>query len=168
MELNTNSWHAKLYKCFFEGLPSSLCPYFWKLLLITVLLPITWVGTTMEIIRREASFFLSFLVTIMTYLVMFMCYELVIVTLNICPEHWYDYVLFTLVGLITLIGAMAAMGTTIYLIAKITEFVIEKGRDIIEDVTTKPDNTKKKYVIPEAYKAIKNKYCPRIDWYNKW
>lgn len=56
MELSINSWHSKLYNIFYtKGLPQSLCPYFWKLVLaIFLFIPVTlwyflWIVSTLII-----------------------------------------------------------------------------------------------------------------------
>lgn len=158
MKLNLNSWHAKLYKNSYNGLPETLCPYFWKLLLAIVLLPITFVGYLFPFIREAKSLFLNFLATFIAAAIIVTSYGL--------GENFIEYCSLK----DQIIGFMIGLGTMILVFAAITAilFVIFYLDDYLEDRKYQRrwnrNEPKKQWIIVEWWKGFYGKYCPRINW----
>ena len=56
MRLSTKSWHYWLYERNYEVDPTNLCPYFWKVILALVVLPITfWT----YVLNRRSGFYIT-------------------------------------------------------------------------------------------------------------
>lgn len=182
MNLQTNSWHAKLYLFYFgtgyswnedkeevlNRLPKNLCPYVWKLFLGILLTPI----------MLPFYFFASFI-----YFVG-----------DLIAPHWdFDMIKDELkeTGLLSKSGVLCFFTTVVTLlipsilvgmicifwskngtIMKLgvlgwTIFVIAGTAAVIYYFSTrekKPKGEKKKYLLTEFIKAKYNKNCPIIEW----
>ena len=173
MKLNINSVSARLYRWFYATtqMPQSLCPYFWKLVLMWVfILPYTILSlpcilmdlkdpdhkTTGE--RAGVGLIMWFIVGMIT------CMLSWIGLFFVTPTK--DSVFFNMVG-VGLIGWLAAIifgGIALFKWAK------EKweNRYVRYDefgyrIWLKPKE-KQPSIITEFVKAKYNKYCPKIDW----
>lgn len=157
MEINKNTWHAKFYYWSYKDRPDSLCPYFWKLLLAIVFLPLTWLGYIIPYFRKNLYMTIStyIMITASAYLFVFMGYIL-----------GYEYFRGLSLVVATAIGTLVfVLGTSllllfgwfvlIYLPEKLSKQRINSWYEKKEPKTN---------LIKERYKAFKGRYCPKIDW----
>ena len=143
MQLSTKSWHAKVYNFFYteSGLPQSLCPYFWKLVLaIFVLIP-----------------FLILLVlggiTIIISLIVYLFH--IKFSLFFSWRHFKMLLLF--IGIIVaVVSVVLSIG---YVVGELMGKYGNKSKSIVS--TTKVKNPT---ILQEFIKAKYNKYCPKINW----
>jgi mannose/fructose/N-acetylgalactosamine-specific phosphotransferase system component IIC len=171
MKLNSNSVTARLYRWFYmnDQMPKSLCPYFWKLLIMWFLL-IPYAIVTLPIIvfgvfdrsvddefdcggRLMASGFLWFLV----YGVVSMGYSIIVWVFSVK----YVESLFVIGSFLWLIS----IGFAIYhtfgaLIARYKNYKWSKSNKQTNRVKSKDSS-----VVVEFVKGWYKKYCPTIDWY---
>lgn len=168
MKLSKDSSVIRLYKWFYntESLPSNLCPYFWKLVLMWILIVPYFIFVLPSfIIERLSNEQFSFTnverrsYSVLTYMGM-----LIIFSMGVFIYSFFNQILetdnlfgFKFLGggfLIVLILALLSRG--VYLLYK--------------KITYKPyipyseRIPKKDSIIKEFFKAKKEKYCPKIDW----
>jgi len=145
LNLNKNSWHAKLFLASYSSkeLPKSLCNYFWSLIFAIILLPVTFVVVIYNIITKKR---VNKIIQIS-----FMLFGLI---LSSAFYEDYSFPTAYFYGLITTVVVVGISG----LFAFTLVYFIEKSDN------HKPKKTKKPNVIIEGIKAVKNKYCPIIQW----
>ena len=163
MELNKNSNIAKLYRWFYKvdswNMPKSLCPYFWKLVIMWMLiLPVTimYLPVIIGSIFNKFKFhskddrgFISFI----AYLAIFVGTS-ILISISII---WNNQIMNkeSLLGLYQLIG-LTLLG--ILIVGFITYYLTT-----IKFTSNKPKE-KKPSIIKEYIKGRYNKYCPTINW----
>lgn len=177
MQLNLNSLSAKLYRWFYttSQMPQSLCPYFWKLVLMWVLiLPYSLISIPTLIIRRfqpdaKYSTISRFVVSLVVWFIIFILLCMLIavfapffIGLPKLSDDLY-LLLFTL-------GSACWLVTIVYGSGSLFMWAKEKwiNRNIKYDEHGNPiwEPTKERQpsIITEFVKASYNKYCPKIDW----
>ena len=157
MKLNKNSWHAWLYRNSYKELPDSLCPYFWKLLIVLLLLPFTYIGYIIPDIRKEKSISLNALITFATVFVMYTSY--VVGDYALEPTSLLMEVASFVLGLL----CVATSAGTILGICALILYIKDKCEDYMYDKRYGKHN-KKEYIVVEWWKGFTGKYCPRINW----
>ena len=161
MELNRNNKSAKLYRWFYETteMPDNLCQYFWELVLAIIISPIK---ITLELptfivekITREESGGKKFAIGIIYWFIL-ICGLCVLFS---ATRFFYDYKEGSLPDIISVVGLAIIAGV-------IGGFIIVFIVCLVEDYILRRKDKKKKNLIVEFIKAKKNKYCPKIDWFN--
>lgn len=177
MQLNHNSFSAKLYRWFYgvDSMPGNLCPYFWKLVISYVMaLPILVLTLPYEIIyfkSRENDETISNRIFISFVISLFLCAAFALLSavsllFGYRPTHghfMYSFILGGTLGwiILTIVGIYHGIK---YLILKAKEpkrIYDEEGNYVIQGKRTKPN------IVVEFVKAKYNKYCPKIEWNNK-
>ncbi len=173
MQLNINSTTAKLYRWFYSTsqMPQSLCPYFWKLVLMWVfIVPYTILSLPVILIdlkdpdhrttgeRVGVGFIMWF---ILFMLVSMLSWIGIFFVEPVKDSMWYHMLI---VGFLGWGASIIFGGIEFYKWAK------EKweNRHVKYDkngyrIWTKPE-PKQPSIITEFVKAKYNKYCPKIDW----
>jgi cytochrome c oxidase assembly factor CtaG len=169
MILSKNTWHAKIYKFIYEGsngirFPNSLCPYFWKVVVATMLAPIFFilglpVYTAMLVTKNNRDTWNLAIVTevimgIIAYIISYVIFAMttaVIIQLSsgIYNEYWF--------GVYTL-GCLLWISAGIVLLVIGIKYLIKRV-SFNKEYTEKEPN-----ILKEFIKAKYNKYCPKIDW----
>lgn len=157
MEINKNNWHAKFYYWTYKNHPNSLCPYFWKLILAFVLLPLTFVGYLIPTFREDEDNVLSvyFAVTVLFWILLGFGWE----TGNNMFETYHIF-LSTFLGFLILLFGIAVALTVLFGIGYF--FAEWLPEHIYKNRREEP----KTNLIKERIKAFKGKYCPKITWRN--
>jgi hypothetical protein len=145
MEIRKESWHAKFYLLHELYLPQSLCPYFWRLLLYIALLPIQGIPLLFKRLRDPEVFGARIVIGVALLSFLFM---------PLLGEGSYITEFITMmIALAAIVGLFCLIGSIIYGIYKVTEYVNES-----KIYSSKPT------VVGEWWKGFKGKYCPKIDW----
>jgi hypothetical protein len=180
MKLNHNSISARLYRWFYmkEGMPQNLCPYFWKLVIMWILIiPYGLLSLPVIIGKNEIKEWgVRPLAGAFGWGILFIIF-VAIFPITYLFWGWFDSK--------TLFGSWQLAGIfvwSIILIGSVTwgilEFIkrgVEKKRHIKEewiydeygDYVRNPDYVPfeaRPNIIKEFIKAKYNKYCPKIDW----
>ncbi len=172
MKLKSDSFSVFIYKFVYntQTLPNNLCPYFWKWLLMWVLvIPYTLILGPLLIIEAitktevDEHPFLRIMVSAMVYLGLFVVFTYGYMNYQLFKAifhcYSYDRSAATTAGIADLIiTGFIGIGLLIKNWYNIIDFF--KGTHIVH-ATNKP---KKEYIIIEFIKAKYNKYCPPIDW----
>lgn len=175
MQLNINSYTAKIYRWFYatNSMPQSLCPYFWKLVMMWVfILPYTILSLP-QILMDAKDGFADERTTGERAGVGFILWFLL--GLLLCMLSWFglffaapvkDTLWFHALGA----GFMGWAATIIIGTIQLFKWSKEKweNRHVKYDengyrIWTKPQ-PKQPSIIVEFVKAKYNKYCPKIDW----
>jgi hypothetical protein len=176
MKLNINSSTAKLYRWFYgtSKMPESLCPYFWKLVLMwAFILPYSIVcipAIVMEKLDPSETFKtgeragISFLVWVVIACAISMLFSISL--------FWYQYPKDTLGMDLQVLGLMLWLIGTAYGIWHGIQWLINEYKD--SKIKYDEDGRriwnpepKQDSIIVSFIKASYNKYCPRIDWDHK-
>jgi hypothetical protein len=176
MKLNINSNSAQLYRWFYgtSRMPESLCPYFWKLVLMwTFILPYSILSLPVIIMERldrsqthstgeraGLGFIVWFVILILIGMVSWFGLLFVEPVKNTIYYHltvigFFGWVLSLGIGITTLYN---------YLVKKYKESKIKYDEDGRRIWNPEP---KQDSIIVSFIKASYNKYCPRIDWRHK-
>lgn len=161
MELNLSesSWHGKMYIMFYtKGLPQSLCPYFWKLVMSIILfIPmVVWYAltTVLYLIYYRKNF---------KYPVFFKRKDLIIST-NLNTWTWIICFLIKLfldknflVIILWIVLSVICVG--IYFL--ISVYFSNKDKKVKIKKEHNP-TLLKEFIMAKYYK-----YCPKINWHNK-
>jgi hypothetical protein len=174
MKLSKNSISAKLYQWFYltNNLPNNLCPYFWKLLLMYVLIIPYFIVSLPCLISDYKEYFDSkkyywqsfnerFFVGLAFYFILFIIFLMLTALSHIFINYTKDslFFYFSMVGFcFWLLGIVFLI---IHLITSISN-KIKYRRNLIND--DDDDNEKKPNIVIEFIKAKYNNYCPKIDW----
>ena len=159
MKANTKSLHYKLYNFTFKpdykGLPTNLCPYFWKVLFSFIIfipnlvmqLPILIISiftkTNIECNEKRSLGLVSYFGIVTLYFIIISNYHLI---KYFFESYSYDSELATIGAII---NCFIIFGIIIYLLINIYERItFSLSENIIIEFT------KGKY----------GKYCPKIDW----
>ena len=179
MKLNINSVSARLYRWVYatNRMPDSLCPYFWKLALMwIVLVPYTLLSLPYIAISKledNRSFKsgdsfgekpgVGFLMWVMLYLIGVMLFSISIFWVEFPKESFGQNM--QILGTLLWIIAIGVGGYHFckWAIQKYKDSKIkydENGYRIWEPVKQKSDS-----VVVTFVKATYNKYCPKIEWF---
>jgi len=161
MNLNSNSFSAKLYKWFYRTnhLPTNFCPYFWKLVMAypLALLRLVTCFPGMLVFKyiikdNEVGAGLEFFMTLFTIIVLFVLFTI----LSPIGLFWYSF---------KDIGKIIEMGF-IFEASILIAFISIKWKDIINflNIGKKEYKEPTPNIIVEFVKAKYNKYCPQITW----
>lgn len=172
--LSTNSFHARAYMWFYkpsnDSLPTNLCPYFWKLLfMFIVIVPYTIFclpsiiifendnEDTGERITTGERIFRSFIIYL--FLVCIFSIGAAIGALWITYKEDSFFYHASILGIILI---FIIVGTSaVQLFKYIEETVKEKRRNKKNNVYRREKTSN---LVVEFAKAKYNKLCPRIDW----
>jgi hypothetical protein len=173
MNLSKNSNVARLYRWFYatRTMPNSLCPYFWKLVLMWILiipytiLALPYIFTMGKLDPIGNSFGekpgSGIVLWLMIYLFSVMVFSLSLFWYSF-PEGTYFSSMQILGILLWMLGlAVLLYNGIIWAIEKYKRSKIkydEDGYRIWEHAEEKPS------IIIEFIKAKYNKYCPKINW----
>lgn len=158
MQLQTSSWHSRLYTfTYSKMLPQSLCPYFWKLVLAMVLfIPLTILYLPLIILRlvfefnyfRYPTYFKGKDLRFM-WLSNAICWDLIWIIRGFIHKEW-KVLLFLFVAIL------------------IVTFVVIVTANLFEPKPKKikPKKEKEPGILTEFIKAKYNRYCPKIYWQN--
>lgn len=160
MELNHTSFSAKFYRWFYDKqtfeMPSSLCPYFWKLLLAYVfVIPYVLIGFPYILFNkgRNASVSAGVLTTVGLSLFLYLVFVLLSV------PYFLIFGINTKNEWSTQIFASGLVSWAIILVVSSYQFI-----RWLFDKDRKRFREKKSNLIVEITKAKYNKYCPKITW----
>lgn len=181
MKLNSNSVSARLYRWVFatNKMPETLCPYFWKLVLMwIILIPYTILSLPYMAIQKlsEDDFFergSSFGEKPGSGLFIWGAIWLVLVMLFSVSVFWVDFPKdsfaenMQILGIFLWIIVLAVVGWNggKWLIGKYKDSKIkydENGYRIWEPVKEKSDS-----IVVAFVKSTYHKYCPKIEWFNE-
>ena len=175
MNLNLNSTPAKLYRWFYatKEMPQSLCPYFWKLAIMwLVIIPYTILALPHIIMNRKDDyaktgeriavgliiwFMIGMLICMLSLIGLFFAFFGI-------PEK--DSLYMHMIG----IGIIGWMLSIVFGAIALFKFLKQKwdDRGIKYDEDGRriwnPVKEKESSVIKEFIKAKYNKYCPKINW----
>jgi hypothetical protein len=170
MELELNSWHARLYKEIYEDKPpSNLCPYFWKLVLIFAFLPITLILFIPKKIigkrwkGRDSIFSSSNIVySFLFYLILFL---ISCIVAYISGNRTQVAVKGT-VGTILIVALISLFYIGFRIDEYYTDKMIKKFMEMNDEdwENWRKGKKNKKNIIIEFIKAKYNNYCPKITW----
>lgn len=158
MDLKKESITTKLYRWFYatNDLPDNLCPYFWKLVLMyVVLIPYSIISIP------------AICVEIYDYRKDWMSYQDMAPTLVKPLASILFYGVLMLLGtmLYPLFGDEAELLQIAYVLWAIVFIVLcIIGYNWYEYKQPKPKKEKSPSIVVEFVKAKYNKYCPKIDW----
>jgi hypothetical protein len=153
MKIKRAAWHAKFYKAIYvtDTLPTNLCPYFWKIVLAVITLPITSVSFLGKCYRFSDRFSWLFAVAFIEGII-FAVGLLLSMMFGLIPSHgkvnWHEFFIANGVG----IAGCAAIALIGYLCDKLSK------RE------HKSPKAKQPNILVEYVKAKKNKHCPMIEW----
>lgn len=167
MKLYLNSPTARLYRWYYvkEEMPQSLCPYFWKLLLMWVFFIPCVIFSLPRMLFEKSSPVARFYERWLCGLFIWAILISILSSLFSISVFWYIYPKDTALYNVQICGM-------IFLIVYVILFVIFLvGK--IKDSTKHKRNIKFKIkekrpsIVKEFIKAKYNKYCPRIEWATK-
>lgn len=185
MEISKNKWYIKLYLWFYcideNDLPQSLCPFFWRLLLMFIfIIPYSIVSLPSLFIEKyinenkteEGS--VIFMLRILFGLVGYVSIGCIssIITFLIClilqiePEENSDLGSLVTVGFVLssliLVGLLIRL--VIYLYSLYDDYKWNKYYEKKWNPEKYPVKERKSSILKEFIKAKYNKYCPKITW----
>lgn len=169
MELNINGFTARTYRWFYakEKMPQNLCPYFWELVIMWVLIiPVSIISIPMVLINKDedyislpAKIFGGLLIYVMIFLIfcMFVAPSVFWNGFYVSRKNIWDEI--QIMGFIG--WAIAIFFSSIGLLQFIREKI--RSRRYKKLFTTQHKGSKKNIVL-EFIKAKYNRYCPKIEW----
>lgn len=191
MKLNPRSWHAELY-CNaygkdYDQLPNNLCPYFWKLIIILVLLPITWPVALFNRIEGRSYSGYATMGMPLFIAVLFSFAGLpagvpILINFHLPPDQRFDDlyhrfgalapIVCVEIGYMAIIFMLAIIILNIKLIAFIIKSLPKNPQKKVYPQPLSwdppaPKKTHKPNILIEFIKAKYNNYCPKIDWQEK-
>lgn len=182
MKLNSNSFTAKVYRWFnsihyHSDMPSNLCPYFWKLLFMwLVIIPYVALTLPVQIITKfdKKTFGESIAYTVIFYAALFALVVLATLPISFFTtfadgSFWCNMLQGSILFWIVIVAVALYYGIG-YLIERLKE-----GRKLYDDEGWRYygvdsegykiyHKTKKPSIVVEFIKAKYNKYCPQIEW----
>ena len=173
MKLSRNSISAKLYRWFYatSNLPESLCPYFWKLVLMWVfILPYTVISIpSMLMDLKEPSDKNTGEkagVGLIMWFIIFMLVCMISWAGLIFAEPAKNSLWFHMLGIGFMGWVVAIVFGTVGLFKWSKEKLENRHVKYDEDGYRiwEPVKEKQPSIIKEFVKAKYNKYCPKIDW----
>lgn len=156
LEFNTKSWHSRLYQSTYgSGLPSTICGYFWKLLLAILVAIPCWPAHAFNIITKEYSTGIVAVIHVPLLIVAgaFLHMEEKVGTTPLYTLYWQ--------GIIVIIGFSIALTIGILIclfIGNLYEYLTQSA------FKKKKKKEKKPSPITEGWKAFIGKYCTPINW----
>lgn len=187
MKINTSSVSTQLYMWFYgiseRKLPTNLCPYFWKLVLMSLLiipysifcLPVIIMELVMKILNKEEfrnETWERVGYSLVIYLVLIGLSSLVIsITLFWNTySHKTDPLMYNLSIAGTLLWGLSILIGSYHVLRGIGEWIFNwfSNKNVKYDeggyrIYREP----KVNIVKEFVKAKYHKYCPRIEWVNK-
>ena len=178
MKLNYDSYLSRLYRWFYltDNMPWNLCPYFWKLVIMFVLILPTLVVALpvilIETIKKEKfdSYSERFGLSIVAYVAIF-----ILISLGAAScWHWFTYEKDTFIHFCAQFGVMLALMGSLVGTYYLFVWVVNSIKDKI--LYTKNEEGRKVYrerreprpnIIVEFVKAKYEKNCPRVEWFNQ-
>jgi hypothetical protein len=170
MILDKNSITARLYRWFYatKEMPQSLCPYFWKLLVMWVLIVPFYIITLPTRIfhdSKNTNPLKLFLLSLLIFGVLYVAFSMV--TFLIVLIFFTNTPLNPFMVTSTVIGLFGNIGLLVIGLVNLWEYIEDKIYDArykrkYNKLRTKEAN--KPSLIVEFIKATYNKYCPKIDW----
>lgn len=156
MQLNENSWHARLYKVMHEypKLPENLCNYFWKLVLIVLTLPLYFPGLLIRIRKDTRDTTRGSGLIVGGLIINAILFSLSACVYSIHTEKNLSLLLSIIIVFIGIPAAIALLLAVVYLIDSGVKEIQNKKQD--ENSIVK--------ITSEYIKAKKENYCPRIEW----
>ena len=180
MKLNQNSISARLYRWFYltDSMPTNLCPYFWKLVLMyTLLTPTTILYLPLFVIKNESTeqgerIAISFFSWILVFGAFLMIFPITYFFYGWFPDDSY-FGSFQTIGIILWIGA-SLIGVTFGIVhfinkrrenklRKTYKYIWDEFGDYVPNPNYVPYEPKPNILV-EFIKASYHKYCPKIDW----
>lgn len=183
MKLNHNSISARLYRWFYltDNMPTNLCPYFWKLVLMYVLIiPAALLympghimkSHTTEMAERAAVGLVGWVLTFAAFCAIF---PITYFFYGWFPEKTFALA-FQQVGILVWCVLLLLGGAYGWIelhtrrqhrkYMKRLEFIWDADGNFVKNPNYEPYE-KKPNIIIEFIKASYHKYCPRIEWNNK-
>jgi hypothetical protein len=183
MKLNHNSLSARLYRWFYitDQMPQTLCPYFWKLVIMWIFIaPVGILSLPLTIIKQEADewpvrIFGGAILWGMLFLAFLMLFPLTYFIWGwLSPKTTFG----AWQGTGILMWGLAVVFSIVWGILELNRRRREKIRhtqrewiwDENGEYTRNPDYVpyeEKPNIIVEFIKAKYNRYCPKIDWKNE-
>lgn len=160
MELNSNSISAKLYRWFYNRhayeMPQSLCPYFWQLLLMYVLIvPYVLIALPYLFFNKgkNQSISTGIFGPIIIYVLMYIIFSMITLIFGLFVHKLPN----TFFWVTTInIGVNTWLIVSVYFVVRLIFSIIDgNGKTLKEE---KPN------LLVEFVKAKYNKYCPKITW----
>jgi hypothetical protein len=183
MKLNHNSISARLYRWFYmtQDMPQTLCPYFWKLVVMWVFIaPVGLISLPLVMAKEKADDWqLRLLGGIVLWGIVFVAF-LAIFPVTYLFWGWFNpnttFRIWQGIGI--LIWMITITSSIVFIILHIYKKSRDKKRrnqqeyiwDHNGDYVLNPDYVpyeEKPNIIIEFIKAKYNKYCPKIDWKNE-
>lgn len=165
MKLNYNSVSANIYRWFYSttNMPSNLCPYFWRWLIMWILiipysllvLPYYIFNRRSDPHRGERPFF-----GLLFYIGLALGLSMILSAIHIFTPIQFPLSLTTLID----IGNCIWTVLVISLFARIVDFIKSK---IFHKKNPSVQRSFGSSLIIEYIKSTYNKSCPRIDWIRK-
>lgn len=184
MNLNFNSLSARLYRWFYnkEVMPDNLCPYFWKLVLMWLLI-LPYVGLTLPVQIttkfRQKSISETIAYTTIFTIITFLSGVILILPIYMIIGSGNRMIDTFLPGSLIAWGAILSFGLVSFIAYLVEKYKERKNGNKMYDeygeVFYGYDSsgfriyypTKKPNILFEFVKAKYNKYCPKITWNNK-
>lgn len=175
MELNLNSLTAKLYRWFYKQneMPNSLCPYFWKMIMMyVIIIPYSIISLPQiifELITKERSEAPRLAIGTILYIMLFFGLS-ILFTLVTLPIWGYFHpksegYTFQLIGSVGFVGLLSVLFTHLmltYLQNRNRRFIVDKKTG--QYIKNPKYKGEKPNLLKEFIKAKYNKYCPKINW----
>ena len=180
MKLNHNSISARLYRWFYmtQDMPQTLCPYFWKLVVMWIfILPLSIITAPLMVISSKPEDWFGRIVGGLLIWGLLFCAFLLVFPLTYVIWGWFSprttFGAWQRTGIV--LWAMLSVCATVWGILELNKRRREKIRhtqrewiwDENGDHVPNPDYVpyeKKPSIIIEFIKATYHKYCPKIDW----
>ena len=170
MILDKNSTTARLYRWFYatNEMPQSLCPYFWKLLVMWVLIVPFYIITLPTRIfhdSKNTNPLKLFLLSLLIFGVLYVAFSMV--TFLIVLIFFTNTPLNPFMVTSTVIGLFGNIGLLVIGLVNLWEYIEDKIYNArykrkYNKLRTKEAN--KPSLIVEFIKATYNKYCRKIEW----
>lgn len=156
MKIKKTSLHARFYKFMYltDKLPTNLCPYFWKLVMAIITLPLTFPSFIFTNNRSFGSRFDPLAIMIVLEMLIFGVGGLTSLIFGLVKND--DPMNLTTFGLINFAGIL---GWIMIALACYTAHWISERKEVYLGKKEKKPN-----IIIEYIKAKKNKACPMIEW----
>ncbi len=188
MKLNSNSIQARLYRWFYdvEEMPQSLCPFFWKLVMMWLLLIPFGVFTIPMLIidsNEKSHFGVKVFGGFLVYVAILLLFTMTLVVLSVFGLTLTENsVLYRMRNTGIAIWCVLIIVSVAFGITKLIDYIKSKRRRIIQEkdwgVPTGrfyyyDESGKQIFIEPkpnilvEMVKAKYNKYCPKITWDNE-
>ena len=179
MKLNHNSTSARLYRWFYmaKDMPQTLCPYFWKLVIMWIfILPVGLISLPLAMAKEKADDWqLRLLGGFVSWGIVFVAF-LAIFPITYLFWGWFNpnttFRIWQGIGI--LIWMIALISSIVFIIIHLYkkrrdsrhtqyEWIWNEDGDYVLNPEYSPYEERSNIFI-EFIKAKYNKYCPKIDW----